>query len=419
MTVNLFSKFRWFTLCLLFVPFSNQAAERILTLSDNNEIHLEHFSTTGKYAVVWIGPEYGVRKGHKEFASLLSQQNIEVWQVDLLNELFMPLGSASMRKLNAAYVADIINHAANQSGKPLLVVSDSYGSVAALAGIHYWQQHYHKANTLVGALLFSPNTYVSVPPLGAPPTYMPIISASNIPIMILQGANNSNRWQLGKLVDQLSKHGSVYSELMPGIIGLFYDEARTAGTSNAYRGIVAKFPRYLALLTRHPVPRDTIPLQSVSSKEGKGIDIYLKNYQGSIKPLTIKLHDANGKLSHISDYTGKVTLINFWATWCPPCVEEIPSLNRLRQLMQGKPFDLISINYAEDKTTIKDFLSRVDVDFPVLLDQDGSFAAQWNVVAYPSTFVIGKDGTIRYGVNAAIEWDNPQLLEKINQLLAE
>ena len=149
----------------------------------------------------------------------------------------------------------------------------------------------------------------------------------------------------------------------------------------------------------------------------KGIDIYLKTYSGKVSPLPINLKDAYGNQIVKNDYKGKVTIINFWATWCPPCVEEIPSLNQLKQEMQGKDFELISINYAEDSKTIIEFLKKVNVEFPVLLDPDGEFAQKWNVIAYPSTFVINKQGKIVYGVNAAIEWDTPDLIKKLKALL--
>ena len=84
--------------------------------------------------------------------------------------------------------------------------------------------------------------------------------------------------------------------------------------------------------------------------------------------------------------------------------------------MKDYPFELISINYAEDQKTILDFMKKVNVEFPVLLDKDGTFARKWNVIAYPSTFVIDKSGRIKYGVNAAIEWDSPELIEKIKSL---
>ena len=127
-------------------------------------------------------------------------------------------------------------------------------------------------------------------------------------------------------------------------------------------------------------------------------------------------HQGDGKTVSLNDFRGKVVLLNIWATWCPPCVEEIPSLNRLKQEMQGNKFQLISINYAESPQHIREFMRKVAVDFPVLVDPDGKLSAQWKVVAFPSTFVIGPDGNIHYGVNAAIHWDAPEVVQQLNQL---
>ena len=85
--------------------------------------------------------------------------------------------------------------------------------------------------------------------------------------------------------------------------------------------------------------------------------------------------------------------------------------------MAGRPFELISINYAEDKATVLDFMQRIEVDFPVLLDASGEHAKSWKVISYPSTFIIDMQGNIRYGVNAAIEWDSPQLLRQLEVLM--
>ena len=85
--------------------------------------------------------------------------------------------------------------------------------------------------------------------------------------------------------------------------------------------------------------------------------------------------------------------------------------------MKDKPFELISINYAEKPEQIREFLSMVEVDFPVLMDEDGSYSAKWNVLVYPATFVIAADGQIAYGVNGAIEWDSAEVSERLNELM--
>jgi thiol-disulfide isomerase/thioredoxin len=138
-----------------------------------------------------------------------------------------------------------------------------------------------------------------------------------------------------------------------------------------------------------------------------------------MKPLKINLKTASGQSFIRENFTGKVTLVNFWASWCGPCVEEIPALNRLREHMKDRPFELISINYAEKPQQIREFLNMVRVDFPVLLDEDGSYSAKWNVLVYPATFVIATNGEIVYGVNGAIEWDSEEITGKLEALMGK
>ena len=84
--------------------------------------------------------------------------------------------------------------------------------------------------------------------------------------------------------------------------------------------------------------------------------------------------------------------------------------------MQGKPFQLISVDYAEAQETIRVFMEEVDVDFPVLLDTDGNVSAQWNVVVFPSTFVINPEGKIVYGVKGGIHWDTEEVIKLLDNL---
>jgi peroxiredoxin len=87
--------------------------------------------------------------------------------------------------------------------------------------------------------------------------------------------------------------------------------------------------------------------------------------------------------------------------------------------MKNSNFELLFINYAEEKATITEFLNKVDVKFPVLLDEKGRTAASWNTIALPSTFIIGPDGKIAYGVNAAIEWDSQEVVNTLKKLAGQ
>jgi thiol-disulfide isomerase/thioredoxin len=145
----------------------------------------------------------------------------------------------------------------------------------------------------------------------------------------------------------------------------------------------------------------------------------LRPFQGNFEPPAIALNDVHGKPVSVPDYEGKVTVVNFWATWCPPCIKEIPSLNRLREAMADKPFELVAINYAQSPEEVQTFLKQVNVDFRVLMDPSGEEARKWRVAAFPTTFIVGPSGKIRYGISAGIEWDGPEVMDPINELLDE
>ena len=387
-----------------------------VTVSSGEEITIEKFPSDGKYLMLWLAPEYGIREAHRSMARMLTKNNIEVWQSDILESLFLPLSSTSIKKLDGKHVADLIEHAHKQTGKKVIVTGDSYAALIALHGIHQWQKRKQTKPYLIGAILFTPNAYASIPPLGQLPKYMPIVSSTNIPLMIYQSQSSSNIGQFDSLVEKLQQHGNpVYTRMTPKIMSVFYERNPTEAMKRQVKPLSANIKKIIPILEKHPTPLKAIKLKKMANHK-RGIDIYLKEYKGTISPLAIHLEDAYGKTFAKNDYKGKITVINFWATWCPPCVQEIPSLNRLKNKMKDYPFDLISINYAEDKKTILEFMKKVNVEFPVLLDKDGSFAKKWNVIAYPSTFIIDKNGAIKYGVNAAIEWDSPELIEKIKSL---
>jgi len=218
------------------------------------------------------------------------------------------------------------------------------------------------------------------------------------------------------LIEKLRQHGNpVYFRIIPDVMSLFYQQPPTRQMKEQARSLPLQIRKMLAVLEQSHVPDSPIPLKEAATGKS-GIDLQLKTFSANHPPISIDLPDIHGNTITKTDYTGKVTVINFWATWCPPCIEEIPSLNRLKNKMQGFPFEIISINYAEDQKTILEFMHRINVEFPVLLDQNGDFARQWNVISYPSTFVIDAQGKIRYGVNAAIEWDSPELIEKMKSL---
>ncbi|MDR9435616.1 MAG: TlpA disulfide reductase family protein [Thiohalophilus sp.] len=411
-----------FVLLLLLTPGYALAGEppRMTVDVENQELELRHYPAEGDTLALWFPPGYGFVERHDQVARALQKHGIESWQVDLLENLFLPRGSASIRQIDPVLIARLIEQAQQQTGKPVVLITNSYGAIIALRGMRAWQQQHPGDNRLIGAVMFSPNAYQGIPSLGLPPQYVPETYASNMPLMILQSARNGNRSQLKDLLGALRTGGSpVFVQLMPGATSLFYKEDQAEATLEHLQQAPQRIAQAIALLNKLPTPRKVAPLPDETPVEETplGLDIGLKPFRGAWSPPVLDLKDANGQQHTLRDYTGKVRVINFWATWCPPCVEEIPSLNRLREKMADEPFELISVNYAQQADEVKDFLQEVEVNFPVLIDHDGTEAARWRVIAFPSTYIIDANGRIRYGVNAAIEWDTPQVIETLKQLI--
>jgi thiol-disulfide isomerase/thioredoxin len=142
----------------------------------------------------------------------------------------------------------------------------------------------------------------------------------------------------------------------------------------------------------------------------------LKPWPGVITP-ALSLSDLEGKPHKLADYRGKVVLVNFWATWCVPCREEMPSIERLRTSLDGRPFVVLAVNLAEPESRIRKFLEAVPVSFPVLLDRNAQTAKAWQARVLPATFIVGPDGVVRYQYFGELDWSKPEVREAILALL--
>ncbi len=129
--------------------------------------------------------------------------------------------------------------------------------------------------------------------------------------------------------------------------------------------------------------------------------------------------DLQGRAKTLADYRGKVVLLNFWATWCPPCRREMPSMERLRRKMAGQPLEIVALDSAESRDDVQTYLAQLDLGFPVLLDVDGQNTRRWKVYALPTTFLLDAEGRIRYVLKGPTEWDEAEALQAIKTLLAE
>ncbi|MDB5838308.1 MAG: thiol-disulfide isomerase-like protein [Herminiimonas sp.] len=138
---------------------------------------------------------------------------------------------------------------------------------------------------------------------------------------------------------------------------------------------------------------------------------------GGQAPAALALVDLAGKSIDLSALKGEVVLVNFWATWCEPCRDEMPSLNRLQQQLASKRFRVLGINVGEGKPRIEQFLTRVPVGFTVLRDADSTVTKAWRVRILPASFLVDKHGMLRYQLVGDADWDDPKIRLPIEELL--
>ena len=131
------------------------------------------------------------------------------------------------------------------------------------------------------------------------------------------------------------------------------------------------------------------------------------------------LLDMDENSHSLDGYRGKVILMNFWATWCPPCRREMPSMERLYQTLKHEGFVVLAVNQWEDPDHVFAYIGQLSTDptFPILFDPESQVAEAYGVKGLPTTFLIDKHGRIRYRAVGGREFDHPEVEAIIGQLL--
>jgi peroxiredoxin len=124
-----------------------------------------------------------------------------------------------------------------------------------------------------------------------------------------------------------------------------------------------------------------------------------------------------GSLS-LDSLRGKVVLLNFWATWCAPCEEELPAMQRLYAALAGQGFELVGVSVDAEPDPVLEFQKRLGLGFPLLLDADQRVARSYQTFRFPETLLIGRDGVILERYVGGKDWDSAVYLDRIRKLLA-
>ncbi len=132
----------------------------------------------------------------------------------------------------------------------------------------------------------------------------------------------------------------------------------------------------------------------------------------------IIVNGFNGAPLQLSSLKGKVVMLNFWATWCPPCREEIPSIIKLNSKMAGKPFQLVTVPIDEGgKPAVEAFFNTSGYSLPAYIDPDGRAAKTYGITGVPETYLIDKNGILVKKVIGPLEWDSPEVASYLEELM--
>lgn len=141
----------------------------------------------------------------------------------------------------------------------------------------------------------------------------------------------------------------------------------------------------------------------------------LRSWTGGPTP-ALALKDLYGREHQLADYRGRLVLVSFWATWCEPCRDEMPSFDRLRRRFDGR-LEVLAVNYGEGEARVRAFLGKIPVGFPVLLDRDATAAKAWQARVLPTTFLVDPAGRVRYSAVGELDWSAPSIEATLRSLL--
>jgi len=183
---------------------------------------------------------------------------------------------------------------------------------------------------------------------------------------------------------------------------------RRRKTSGRYFSVLS----VISLLSVAPAAAE-LPLPELSHE--------LTRLSTPIEAPAFQLEDMDGKKYSLESYRGKVVILNFWATWCPPCRREIPSMEALHQAFKDEAFAILAINEWETEDHVFAFMGQLPVEpgFPILFDLDSEVAQSFGVKGLPTTLLLDAQGKIVYRAVGGRDFDHPEVKKIIRELLPD
>jgi peroxiredoxin len=177
-----------------------------------------------------------------------------------------------------------------------------------------------------------------------------------------------------------------------------------------YRSVILVFiliAGLLALVLLHRNRSSDSPVQQVPIKIG-------------LPAPDFKFPGIDGKMVKLSDYRGKVVLVNIWATWCPSCVDEMPSMEKLYRKLQGEKFEILAVSIDSlGATAVAPFMKKYQLSFPALIDSAGAIRMAYRTTGVPESFIVDKNGILVKKIIGPLDWTRPDALRYFRDLIQE
>jgi thiol-disulfide isomerase/thioredoxin len=415
----------YLTLLLLFTSAVDAYESLEIELDTGSSLSINQFKGAGKSLIIWLPSERGLGQGYIPISRDLAAMDIDVWAANLHESYIIPAGRDSLNEIDMDDLLALIDVAQSHDYAEIYLLTTGRGAQLALKLAYLWQLKNPQSSLLRGLLLFSPHLVQGRTEMGKDARYVEISAYSNLPVYMLLPQYSTKFARGVEIAHQLGKGGSqVYMHTLKGVHGGFHMrpeedlKAIDISTREQLAQIVESALGLLSATRIQPVVRSGYQLvEHLKTESDKPKTPSLHPYLGDSRPHSLVLNDLNGNRFDLAESSDEVVLVNFWATWCRPCVEEVPSLSRLVARMKGRPFRVVAVNIGESPEDIKQFTESIPVNFDILLDQDGRAVREWKVYAYPSNYLIDRKGNIRFAYRGALEWDALSVINKIESLL--